>query len=613
MTDAQRPSDLDMQAPGAGSDPGGPGQPALDDVLALARLICAAASAELQLHGAAPEPGPDQGAGFHAAAALPGPDGEALGVLRVSDRQPRPQGLSPAQADGLKALARLAAAQLPRAPTPAESRPDGLDAEALRERLAQKAGRTGTFELDLDTDLVHPSPTFLQLFGLPPTDGVPATEVQRLIVPDDSHIPSNTATRHQGVAALNVEYRIRRADDGALRWIARRAEFLHDAQGRPVKLYGVVQDVTERKLAELRTQALAQLGAQVRDAGSLDAVAALAARILGETLGAARAGYAAIDTARGAYRVLADWVGPAAPQGTVSVKGDHPIADYTASTARLLEHRPLVVDDLAAHPDLAADVAGFSTIGTRAMIVVPVIERGALVGSTYVHDAQPRAWTAEDVRFAAAVADRLHAGIAKLRAEDEQRILNEELSHRLKNTVAIVQALATQTLKTVTDRAPVQAFLGRLVALSRAHDVLVQQHWLAADIRAVARGVISIQSDEGRFTLVGPDLRLTSKAALSVAMLLHELATNATKHGALSVESGHVRISWQAIERAGEVQFRLDWEESGGPPARFPTRQGFGFRLIQMGLSGSGNTEIHYGDTGLRAGFVSPWSAVVEP
>ncbi len=98
----------------------------------------------------------------------------------------------------------------------------------------------------------------------------------------------------------------------------------------------------------------------------------------------------------------------------------------------------------------------------------------------YVHDQEPRTWAEGEVEFVHAVADRAYAAIAKVEAEDQQRLLNQELSHRLKNTLALVQAIASQTLKTAGDKPAVQAFRNRLMALSKAHDVLLQESWSSA-------------------------------------------------------------------------------------------------------------------------------------
>ena len=196
------------------------------------------------------------------------------------------------------------------------------------------------------------------------------------------------------------------------------------------------------------------------------------------------------------------------------------------------------------------------------------------------------------------------------RAQAQQRVLNEELSHRLKNTLALVQALATQTLKGVAERDAVQAFERRLFALSKAHDVLLQDDWTAASISTVVRGVLSLHDDANRIEAAGPKIDLGPKATLSLSMILHELATNAAKYGALSVESGRISLSW-TIEPADDgPTLAVTWEEHGGPPVSEPLRRGFGSRLIRTGLVGSGGVDLRYRPDGLHAEFRSPLSIV---
>ena len=143
-----------------------------------------------------------------------------------------------------------------------------------------------------------------------------------------------------------------------------------------------------------------------------------------------------------------------------------------------------------------------------------------------------------------------------------------------------------------------------MTALGRAHDILLQTSWQSTRIIPLMQSVLAMQAETGRFEIDGPDVVLGSKAALSVSMLLHEMATNAVKYGSLSVEAGTVQIGW-TIENGF---FALTWTEIGGPAATAPSRQGFGSRLIRMGINGFGGTELDYTPGGLRARFSAPIS-----
>ena len=189
-------------------------------------------------------------------------------------------------------------------------------------------------------------------------------------------------------------------------------------------------------------------------------------------------------------------------------------------------------------------------------------------------------------------------------------MLNHELSHRLKNTLAIVQSIAAQTLRGVSERDMVEAFERRVLALSRAHDVLMQRSWSAARMRAVMESVLALQTDLDRFAFDGPDLDITPEAALSLSLLLHELATNALKYGALSAAGGKILVRWRA-EDGGDPHLVLDWTEQGGPPVTAqPSRKGFGSKLIRMGLLGTRVADLCYNPNGLRAEFRAPLASV---
>jgi PAS domain S-box-containing protein len=198
---------------------------------------------------------------------------------------------------------------------------------------------------------------------------------------------------------------------------------------------------------------------------------------------------------------------------------------------------------------------------------------------------------------------RKQAELRRMEAEDQQRVLNHELSHRMKNTMALVQAVASQTLKSVPDQTPVKAFSERLLALSMAHDLLLQRNWIAAPIRDVVETVVGTFGDARRFDISGPQVTLGSRATLSLSLLLHELTTNALKYGSLSNAAGHVKIAWDVNETATETELYLEWRERGGPDVVEPTRRGFGSRLIRMGLAGTGGVQVRYRSTGFEAEF----------
>jgi PAS domain S-box-containing protein len=374
---------------------------------------------------------------FYAGALLVTPAGALLGTVCVIDTAPRPGGLTAIQIESLEALTRQVMIQL-------ELRRAKIDADNLgaeqrinetRLRLAQEAGKIGTFEVDILADRMTVSEQFCRVYGLPYRPLTRPEAVEELVYPEDKIEISTRDRRQHPDMPLIVEYRIRKGDTGETAWISRRAQFEFDPEGNPVRMLGTVHDITDRKHAE------AQL-----------------------------------------------------------------------------------------------------------------------------------------------------------------RLANVELGHRMKNSMTLVQAIASQTLRRAEDRDAVNAFMQRIAALSRAQDMLVHQSWVSVHMRDIVGSALAAHGDKGQFVLKGPEVDLDPKAALSLSLLLHELATNAVKYGALSVPSGQVAVTWSS----SGTELTLGWTESGGPAVRQPERKGLGTRLIDMGLLGTGGVAKSYDLSGFRAEFRAP-------
>lgn len=485
---------------------------------------------------------------------------------------------------------------------------DQLRASEARLRASQKAGNIGTFEVELSSGIITVTPEFCAIFGLEQAEHQTPDAIEALILPEDRHLASNARTRKGGDAMTDVEYRIRRRSDGALRWIERRARFSHTPSGLPTRMFGTVQDITPRKLAERRINALLELGDRLREASDIAEVIAIASSILGRTLDGCRAGYVGIDWYGRTFTLQHGW----AAEGVDPLTGVHDLARFTATMRSLSAGTALVVEDIESLADLAEDRPVYAAMGTRAQIMVPLIRRGDLTHVLFIHARDPRVWSKPEANFVRNVADRTEAVVAKLQAEKEQAILNQELNHRLKNTLAMVHAIASQTLKDVTEQDAVQALSSRLQALSTAHDILLQNNWRAAQLDSVARGVLALHAQDWQLHLGGPAVELAPRAGLSVSLLLHELATNAVKYGALSQEGGQISILWRIEQTEGGPVLHLEWIETGGPPVTPPSRRGFGSRLIRMGLVGTGHNALDYRPTGLVASFTAPVALLLQ-
>jgi two-component sensor histidine kinase len=229
------------------------------------------------------------------------------------------------------------------------------------------------------------------------------------------------------------------------------------------------------------------------------------------------------------------------------------------------------------------------------------------------------------------------------RWEDHQRLLLHELNHRVKNTLATVQSIASQSLRaTASPQAARTALEARLLALSRAHDVLTRENWEGAGLREIVTQAVAPYTSErenaaqaaasapgrarppresptpagapsaaeraGRFRIQGPQVRLSPRMALAIAMALQELATNAIKYGALSAEAGQVEIRWSVEDEPGRPRLHLCWEERGGPPVAPPARRGFGSRLIERSLAQDlgGSVVLAFNPQGLACTVLAP-------
>jgi two-component sensor histidine kinase len=197
-------------------------------------------------------------------------------------------------------------------------------------------------------------------------------------------------------------------------------------------------------------------------------------------------------------------------------------------------------------------------------------------------------------------------------ADQLQKLILEELHHRIKNTLATVSAIVSQSLRTATSIGHGQhAIESRLLALGRAHDLLLQAQWSSASLEHIVRGATEPYDSEGegKFSIQGQDIKVSSGAVIALAMTLNELCTNTTKFGALSVPAGRVEIAW-AVDPDNE-RLHFTWTEQGGPVVTAPTRRSFGTRLIEtLGRQLNGTVEMTYDSSGFIYALDVPLSSL---
>jgi len=191
-------------------------------------------------------------------------------------------------------------------------------------------------------------------------------------------------------------------------------------------------------------------------------------------------------------------------------------------------------------------------------------------------------------------------------AEELQRLLVNELNHRVKNTLAVVQAIAGQTIRNATSLSEAGRTLSsRLISLARAHDILTQDNWSGADLNDLVTASIKPHAPIERLQINGEKIWLPPNVALSFALAFHELTTNAIKYGALSNVEGKVSISWRLLGEKPQPQLELEWRETGGPTVGLVERKGFGTQLLErmFGSESAGQVRLTFEGSGLVCVF----------
>jgi len=418
------------------------------------------------------------------------------------------------------------------------------DAEA-RLQLVQDTGGLAVVDCDLVTRRALWSEKFAQIFGLPPD-----TSEKRLrfgmilnVVHPDDRVPLTKEYRRliREGGQFEREFRVRRADDGATRWISARGSFFR-ARGQIQRILCLCSDITGRKRAELRN---AQLAAIV--ATSIDAIVSVDFD----------------DNIRtwnyGAEQLFG------APAKDVIGKS----VQFTVPP-ELRDERTAMMERLMNGEAVEYQTRRLNRDGRSMDVWI----RGAPVRSV------------EGNLFGASLIIR--DVTAQKQREEHVHFLMRELTHRSKNLLAVIQAMARQSLSLQTDPKDfVGRFSERLSSLAGSHDLLSIEDWAGASLTQLIRSQLQHFGDllDTRILIRGADVILQPEAAQNIGIVLHELSTNAAKFGALSVETGVVLISWSISSNGGEPRMRLNWREERGPPVQTPDHRGFG-RMVMERIAG---------------------------
>ncbi|MGE0746757.1 MAG: HWE histidine kinase domain-containing protein [Rhodospirillales bacterium] len=403
-----------------------------------------------------------------------------------------------------------------------------------------------------------------------------------------------------------VEYRLppREGEDEV--WLEARGRVIADGDGSVTGMTGVCLDITARKAAERaaedlshRQAVLAELGQYALQTNDLESVFDLTVRKCAETLNVElckvlevlpggrelilRAGIGWDDGLVGAARV---------PYETGSQGG------YT-----LRAGTPVVVDDLATETRFHGPGLLFDHGVVSGVSVLIAGTDGRAFGVLGAHTRHRRRFTQSDCDFMQSVANILASAIARRLHVQRFELALREMRHRNRNLLSIILALFNSSAQGSDDLDQFKAkYQNRLLALGRAHSLISEAGWTTTSMRSLLTETLQPIID--RLTLDGPEVELNADTAFSLSMVLHELATNAAKYGALSAAEGRVDIAWNATDVDGQTDYALAWTERGGPPPA-TGGSGFGSQLIRMVIEHQlqGKAQMDFGRDGLSARF----------
>ena len=505
----------------------------------------------------------------------------------------------------------------------------------VRLRVAQEAGKIGAFEIHPTDRTLSVSEEFCRIWGMP----VGAVTVSLDETLSSIH-PEDRPAVYTGGAEINadslgyVEYRITRADTGEVRWIARRSEAIRDIVAGETRFAGVIYDITDRREAEEALAAHARTLETLNRTGTLLTSDLELGSIVQQVTDA---GVELIGADFGAFFYnLKDESGESFSLYSLAGADRSHFENFPHPRATAVFKPTFDGVENVRSDDITADPRygqwgphhGMPQghLPVRSYLAVPVKSRtGDVLGGLFFGHKDVGMFSAGDEELITGIASQAAIALdnARLfadaqreieqrrRAEQHQQLLINELNHRVKNTLAIVQSLAQQSF---TGRNPPEvaraSFDARLSALSAAHNLLTRQHWSETSLAQTIETSVSATAgtNNSRVRMDGPDVMLAPQTAVSVAMAMHELCTNAIKYGALSNDRGTVSIAWNIEPEDGTPRLRLRWSESGGPPVVTPTRRGFGSRMIERGLSSElrGRVEIDFRPEGLVCTIDAP-------
>jgi PAS domain S-box-containing protein len=414
---------------------------------------------------------------------------------------------------------------------------------------------------------------------------------------------------HENEQLNNYEARLR-CRDGSIRHVLISSNVYFE-NGQFVHTRCFASDITERKQAELVIAGQKRALELIVEGAPLRAVLETLVRTVEErSLHDALASILLLDEAGLRLRHGAAPSLPESYKRAIEGLTIGAAAGSCGTAAR--RRRAVIVTDIAQSPlwDGYRELA--LQHGLRACWSAPILAKDERVLGTYaIYHRQPRAPSAADLQVIEVLSRTAAIAIEAKRAERQARLLIEELNHRVKNTLAIAQSLATQTMRRRSSpKYFAAAFSGRLAALASSHTLLAHARWSGAGLHALIEEQLGPYRlpERASVTIRGDDVSLDPSAALTLGLTLHELATNAAKHGALASPAGAIEIRTRIDTAAEGRRLALSWSERGGPPIAAPPRRGFGLTLIEGGLAYQlkGNAVLDFRREGLQCTLEFP-------
>ena len=410
--------------------------------------------------------------------------------------------------------------------------------------LAGKAARVGSFAINIGTGRVHNSPGYAIIHGLAEgTEEFPREEWRTRVHPDD--LRRLDALRNQAFAERrsehNTEYRIVGAD-GKARWIESRGLVSYDGDGRPIRIVGVNIDITERKRAEASLeQSEARYRALYDDNPSMYFTVTASGTVLSvNEFGARQLGYKPAELVGQSVLQLIDEEDQEAARRHLASCIEHPGAVAATELRKVRRDGSIIwVRELAR--------AVHNSAGKQTVLLI----------------------VCEEIT-------------QRKRAEEQQSVLVAELDHRVKNVLASVAVVARRTGERSDSMGDfIEALDHRLQSMAEAHSLLSRDRWQGVSLADLIGQELAPYTTAGNTIVEGPHVRLTAAATQAMAMVLHELTTNAAKYGALSTPHGRVSVRWDRPSKGGATRLRLEWLEEGGPALNGPARPGYGMSVIR--------------------------------